>query len=68
MRSGFHRSHSTEITVVMIYNDIVLAFDGGFIIALLKFDFSASFDCFDHNILCRSSNINLVLQLMYYFE
>src|SRR6218665_112502 len=49
VQSGFRRLHSTETVVLKVYNDIILALDSGFIIALLLLDFSSAFDCVDHS-------------------
>ena len=50
-QSGFRRSHSTETAVIKVYNDVVLALDSGLQTALLLLDFSAAFDCVDHDLL-----------------
>jgi len=51
IRSGFCRLHSTEIAVLKVYNEIVLALDSGFIDTLLLLDFSSAFGCVNHSIL-----------------
>ena len=52
-QSGFRCFHSTETTVLQIYNNIVTALDTGLITALFLLDFSATFDCVDFSILLQ---------------
>jgi len=52
-QSGFRSHHSTETSVIKVYNDIVMALDSGFSTALLLLDFSDAFDCVDHSILLK---------------
>ena len=45
--------HSTETTLLEIYNDILASMDGGKVTALTLLDLSAAFDTIDHTILLR---------------
>lgn len=49
-QSGFKYLHSTESTLLRVFNDILLATDAGDYVVLLL-DVTAAFDTVDHNIL-----------------
>ena len=50
-QSAYRPNHSTETTLLRIYNDILMAADCGTEVVLLMLDLSAAFDTIDHEIL-----------------
>ena len=51
MQSAYRSHHSTETTLLMIQNDLLMAADSGSQVLLLMLDLSAAFDTIDHAIL-----------------
>ena len=49
--SAYRDKHSTEIALIKVQNDILLALDAGSSDILLMLDLSAAFDTIDHDIL-----------------
>ena len=45
MQSTYRRFHSTKTTVTEMFNDLLLAADGGKMSALCLLDLAAAFDC-----------------------
>ena len=50
-QSAYRKSHSTEIALLKIHNDIISAMDEGKVTALTLLDLSSAFDTTDHSIL-----------------
>jgi hypothetical protein len=50
-QSAYRAHHSTETTLVHLYNEMVLAIDNGEVGALALLDMSAAFDTIDHDIM-----------------
>ncbi len=50
-QSGFRKLHSTETTLLQVYNDILMSTDAGNAVALILLDLSSAFDMVDHNLL-----------------
>ena len=50
-QSAYRQYHSTETAVTKVYNDMLLAADGGQVTALCLLDFTAAFDTVDHDML-----------------
>ncbi len=50
-QSGFKMLHSTESTLLQVFNDIILATDTGDCVILVLLDLTAAFDTVDHEIL-----------------
>ena len=53
-QSAYRHYHSTETVLTMVYNDMLMAADGGQVSALCLLDLSAAFDTVDHNLLMWS--------------
>ena len=49
-QSGYRRYHSTEITLVKVHNDLLMATDNGQISAVCLFDLTAAFDTVNHEL------------------
>lgn len=52
-QSAYRQYHSTETVVTKVYNDMLMAADGGQVSALCLLDLSAAFDTVDHDLLTR---------------
>jgi len=50
-QSAYHRFHSTETAVTKLYNDLLVAADGGQMSALCLLDVTAAFDTVVHTLL-----------------
>ena len=50
-QSAYRQYHSTETAVTKVYNDMLLAADGGQVTALCLLDLTAAFDTVDHDLL-----------------
>jgi len=50
-QSAYRPFHSTETTLSKVYNDLLLAADGGQVSALCLLDLTAAFDNVDHVLL-----------------
>ena len=53
MQSAYRKFHSTEMAVLRVHNDIMLAVDRGSTVVLVLLDLSAAFDTIDHDILLQ---------------
>ena len=51
MQSAYRKFHSTETSLLRVYNDISVSLDKGHVTALTLLDLSAAFDTIDHNTL-----------------
>jgi len=60
LQSAYHAGHSTEIAVLKVLSDILLAIDASDLSALLLLDLSAAFDAVDHDILIRRLKTSFV--------
>ena len=50
-QSAYRQYHNTESAVTKVYNDMLLAADGGQVTALCLLDLTAAFDTVDHDLL-----------------
>ncbi|XP_005749552.1 RNA-directed DNA polymerase from mobile element jockey-like, partial [Pundamilia nyererei] len=50
-QTGFRARHSTETTLLRVFNDLLLTVDSGCAAVLVTLDLTAAFDTVDHNIL-----------------
>jgi len=55
--SAYRSHHSTETALLRVLSDLLCTVDDRLVTLLGLFDFSAAFDCVDHNILLRRLNI-----------
>jgi len=51
MQSAYRKFHSTETAATKVFNDLLLAADGGKMSALCLLDLTAAFDTVDHELL-----------------
>ena len=50
-QSAYRQFHSTETAVTKVFNDLLLAADGGEVSALCLLDLTAAFDTVDHDLM-----------------
>ena len=63
MQSAYRRFHSTETAVTEVFNDLLVAADGGKMSALCLLDLAAAFDKVDHQLLLlRLKRRSIVLE------
>jgi len=51
MQSAYRRFHSTETSVIKVYNDLLLTADNGDVSALCLLDLTVAFDTVDHDLM-----------------
>lgn len=69
-QSGFRLGHSTESSLLKLYNDIILSFDSNLVSVLVCLDYSSAFDTVDHLILLSvlKNKFNIINSCYSWFE
>ena len=51
VQSAYHKFYSTESALLKVHNDVLMALDGDYTVALIMLDLSMAFDTIDHGVL-----------------
>ena len=57
LQSAYKTHHSTETTLVKVFNDIMLNVDSGLGSFLILLDLSSAFDTIDYDLLCTDLSV-----------